>query len=66
MIRYKRDGEYNSIETEMPEVDAFLADIKDVCKKHKLSISHEDGHGAFIITKYDDELMKWLNEAVFE
>ena len=66
MIRYKRDSEHNSIETEVPEVDAFLADIKKVCLKHKLSISQEDGHGAFIITKYDDDLMGWLNEAFFE
>jgi len=39
---------------------AFLNDINEVCKKHGMSISHEDGHGSFIITKYDEENIKWL------
>lgn len=32
---------------EIPEIDAFLAEIDTVCRLHKLSISHEDHHGAF-------------------
>lgn len=31
-------------------VDAFLEDLMRLYDKHKLVISHEDGHGAFIIT----------------
>jgi len=54
-----RAGEYR----EVPEVDAFLADIDAVCKKHGLSISHEDSHGGFRIVEYDEELRDWLNAA---
>lgn len=39
---------------------SFLNDINDVCKKHNMSISHEDGHGSFIITKYNKSNIDWL------
>jgi hypothetical protein len=46
---------------EMPErMEKFLEDIKMVCKKHNLSISHEDYHGAFLIEGYDEDNIKWL------
>lgn len=44
-----------------PKVDAFLAEIEAVCVKHGMSISHEDGHGAFIIEKHGHS---WLDEAM--
>lgn len=37
---------------EVPEIDAFLAEIEEVCKKHNLDIAHEDKHGAFKIVTY--------------
>lgn len=37
---------------ETTEIDDFIAEILEVCKKHGLSISHEDGHGAFEIERY--------------
>lgn len=43
--------------------DQFLNEIKKVCKKYNLSISHEDCHGSFIITAYDDSYMSWLSDA---
>jgi len=46
------------------EIDDFLKDIDEVCKKHNLSISHEDGHGAFEIEKYDKQNIIWLNNAL--
>jgi hypothetical protein len=46
--------------TDNPVIDAFLSDIVAVCKKHKLSLSHEDGHGAFEVTRYDDNKSEWL------
>ena len=49
---------------DMPErMQNFLEDIKKVCEKHNLSISHEDGHGAFIVEDYDDRNIKWLFNA---
>jgi len=52
-------------EDERPEVDAFLAEIAEVCRRHKLTLSHEDRHGAFEViprepTEHDT---CWLTEA---
>lgn len=44
----------------VPEIDAFLADIEEVCKKHNLDIGHEDGHGAFKIIEYGGS---WIESA---
>lgn len=41
----------------------FLKDIVDVYKKHKLCISHQDFHGAFIIEPYNEYFVNWLNQA---
>ena len=49
---------------EMPEIDAFLFELAAVCKKHGLSISHEDGHGAFEVENYDEKLSDWLMDAI--
>lgn len=35
------------------KVDAFVADINAVCKKHGLEITHEDQHGSFIVSPSD-------------
>lgn len=48
------------------KIESFLNEIKSVCKKHNLSISHEDGFGAFIITDYDDYYDEWLSKALIE
>jgi hypothetical protein len=44
-------------------VDAFIDDLISVCQKHKLSISHEDSHGAFIIEDYSENRADWLRAA---
>jgi hypothetical protein len=41
----------------------FFDEIKAVCEKHNLSISHEDGHGGFIVTKFDENNIDWLSSA---
>ena len=42
-------------EIEQPkEMKEFIDEIIKVMKKHNLSISHEDSHGAFIIEKYEE------------
>lgn len=45
------------------KIDLFLKEVIDVCKKHNFSISHEDGHGAFVIEIYEDDYAEWLNAA---
>lgn len=47
-------------------VEKFLLEIDKVCKKHKMSISHEDLQGAFIIMPYHKENIKWLMNASVE
>lgn len=51
-------------ETEPPEIDAFIEEIVSVYRKHGLSISHEDGHGAFVIESFDETNVEWLERAV--
>lgn len=41
----------------------FFNEIDALCKKYGFSISHEDGHGAFIIEDYDESNIKWLKGA---
>lgn len=45
------------------EMEEFLDEIGQVCKKHGLSISHEDGHGCFIIESYNESSVGWLKNA---
>lgn len=47
------------------KIDEFLNEINEVCKKHGFSISHEDGHGAFEIEKFDENEfhINWLMNA---
>lgn len=49
--------------TESERVDAFIEEILDVCKRHDLSISHEDSQGAFIVEPYRCDLALWLRDA---
>jgi hypothetical protein len=51
------------LEIENKKIDNSLNDIKEVCKKHGLSISHEDGQGGFIIDHYSDKDIEWLFQA---
>lgn len=51
-------------EIETPEnILNFLNDIERVCKKHGLSISHEDCHGGFEIESYQQFNIDWLKAA---
>ncbi|WP_143322932.1 hypothetical protein [Clostridium sp. HBUAS56010] len=45
------------------DMESFINEIELVCKKHNLSISHEDGHGSFIIERYDQKNIDWLKDA---
>ena len=44
-------------------VDAFFAEIIEVCRKHGLSIGHEDGHGGFEVHRFDDRYSRWMDDA---
>jgi hypothetical protein len=52
-----------SLDTSNARVEAFLDEIVEVCKKYKLSIAHEDHHGAFIIEEYSKTNIDWLHDA---
>jgi hypothetical protein len=41
-----------------PKIDAFLRDVIEVCRRHGLSISHEDG--AFMVESFSEDNAKWL------
>jgi len=41
----------------------FFDAIEAVCRRHNVSISHEDGHGGFIIEAFDSDNMDWLRAA---
>lgn len=57
MTRRKENGD-------TPAIDLFIEEIIAVCKKHGMSISHEDGHGAFVIENEDNERnFDWLRDA---
>jgi hypothetical protein len=45
------------------KVDNFIADILSVYRKHNMSISHEDEHGAFVIQPISDINIEWLENA---
>ena len=57
MRRWNRQG---VIEKENPKIDAFIEDVIEVCRAHGFSISHEDGHGAFLIEPFNADLAEWL------
>lgn len=48
------------------EVEKFKEEIIELCKKHKLSIGHEDHHGGFYIHPFSDSNIRWFNQAVFK
>ena len=54
-----QDGEVDS----PAYVEAFLDEIAAVCRKHGLSISHEDGHGNFELKPFDEHNVSWLRNA---
>lgn len=48
---------------ESPKVDAFLQEVIEVCAKHGLSLTHEDGQGAFGVIELDEDAINWLRQA---
>ncbi len=51
-------------ETPMPnKIRHFLEKVHQLSLKYQLSISHEDGHGAFKIEDYNENNIIWLSNA---
>jgi len=45
------------------DVISFRKELFALYKKYDLTISHEDGQGAFEIYPYDERNVKWMDEA---
>ena len=50
-------------EAENEKIDAFLAEVIEVSKKHGFSIGHEDNHGGFLVHKFSQDNADWLMQA---
>jgi hypothetical protein len=48
---------------ERDDVTKFLREIADVCQRHGFSLGHEDGHGAFLVERWNLIDEEWLLEA---
>jgi hypothetical protein len=48
---------------ENSKIDAFLAEVIEVSKKHNLSIGHEDLQGSFVVEKLKESNLVWLMAA---
>ncbi len=46
-----------------PDVDAFLEEIIEVCKRNGFSLSHEDPHGGFEVIPYSEACSEWMWDA---
>jgi hypothetical protein len=45
---------------------AFKREILEVCRRHGIGISHEDGHGMFLLEPYRSELAVWFWAANYD
>lgn len=63
MKRWSTKAEKYGAFVENEKIDAFLADVIQVCIRHGFSISHEDPHGAFKVERFSDEYADWLMNA---
>ena len=44
-------------------VDAFLIELVEVCRRHRMTLGHEDDHGAFEVRSFDEANIKWMLDA---
>lgn len=51
---------------ELARRQEFMDKIVKLCNEYQLSISHEDGHGAFIVTDYEKQYVDWFLAAFQE
>ena len=46
-----------------PYIEAFLDEYAALCEKHSLTLSHEDGHGGFVLEPFDQSNIDWVRAA---
>jgi hypothetical protein len=46
------------------KVKGFLLDLVSLCRRHGLSLAHEDHQGAFIVQVEDENNIQWLLDAL--
>lgn len=61
--KFSLHGNGGGRRTSRPDVQFFLTKLVQLCREHKLSLSHEDKHGGFIIEPYSKFREKWLLDA---
>ena len=59
------NNETDSFEIPPQKFFDFLKEYKELCIKHNVSVSHEDGHGGFILENFDEVNINWLNSASY-
>ena len=42
----------------------FMKEYEELCIRHRMSLSHEDCQGAFIIDEYDKDNVEWVKSAL--
>ena len=50
-------------DVEVKRVDHFLAEVLNISRRYGLSIEHEDRHGAFLVTPFNEASADWLRGA---
>ena len=63
MRRWRHAVGHDGHEVEDPKIDAFLEEIWTVCERHGLGLSHEDGHGSFLVVSIEKADRGWLMNA---
>ena len=63
--RWSSNSQFGSGKTvESPAyIEAFLDEYEALCKKHNLTLGHEDGHGGFLIEPFGQSNVHWVRAA---
>lgn len=48
------------------KIEAFLDAYEKICRDHGLCLSHEDGHGGFLVHRFNDDDVSWVRYAAVE
>lgn len=49
---------------ETPEkIKKFFIEYEELCRKHGVSLSHEDYHGSFIVEEFSTDNIDWVKDA---
>lgn len=65
----ERDGlevPFDEWVTERLREQDFMDELVALCEKHRMSLSHEDNQGAFIIEEFSQSNIQWLKDAHFK